>query len=347
MKRETTPTSPKYKNKPKSKHNRWPFISVVLAIVFGFVSGFLGSVIRESYSIDYSLPEVITPQEEIVIIKEKSNSAHAAAIDKVIEKTKPSLFNVYSDSYQGAAAVLTSDGWLVTSLVSLPEDFTLINKDKKEYSPDKIITDAWSGLTFIKIDAQNLSVAEFAWPEKGEELLTYYYTPQNEENLVVNYLTNNNYYSDQLRTTTNYSRKFLLNQNLSTSYQSAPVINLTGQIIGFYYQDNQILPAEIISNLANQVIKNNEIKNVDLGVSYYDLAYSYNLDKENNEGALVSKVTLTNGLELDDIILKVEDTEIDEYNDLNYSLQKYYDQDTLNLTILREGEEIELEISQS
>lgn len=348
MKREITPTSPLKREikKIKQEKSRWPFINLVLAIIFGFVAGFLGNLVSQSWEVidhDYSAGQ----EEEVLVIKDSSQSDHPDLIEHLVEQNRAATVSLYQGTQRlGTGLILTNDGWVVTlSAVSVQSNSSIITKDKKSYTPEKIISDSFSDFTFVKINAQNLSVAEFADPDGlklGSELLAYYCSPTQKDVVSITHLVNSTYQAGELKTTQKYSANYLIDQSLSNDYLASPLLDLNGKIIGLYVQEDKVVPASIINNLLSQVIKEGSITHSTLGISYYDLAYS--LDPEYDKGALVTQLNKISNLKINDIIISVEGQELDQNNDLTEVLERYSVGETIKMIVLRNQEEIEVEI---
>lgn len=364
MKREPTPTAPAQRAQRKnSKANimRTPFSYLILAIIFGFIAGFLGHLISRNYPMHWPYgPEIANngyalngEQEEVLVIKDSAHSDYPVLIEHVLDKNRAALVSIYAGTQRLATGmVLTNDGWLVTLNSALTQDqVTIITKDKKIYPVQEVVRDAYSGFAFLKIEAQNLSVVEFTDAQNlklGNEVLIYHCMPTQQDYLMISYLANINYYADALRSTSRQTKNYLLTDAVDPAYATSPVIDMNGKVVGFFSNNNYIIPSGYINQALTQVIQNSKVATPDLGVSYYALAQSINLDssltQEKENGALLQQSNKYLDLKVNDIILKVEDQEIDLVNDLTILLQNYSVGQIIALTVLRQGEEIEVEI---
>lgn len=144
-----------------------------------------------------------------------------------------------------------------------------------------------------------------------------------------------------------------------------PLMNLSGEVIGINVAVAEgesigfAIPINDIKGLIASVQKKGKLERPYLGVRYIsltdDVAYYYNLDIKRgayvapNQGGLPSVISgspaAKAGLREKDIITKINDTEIDEKNSLVSILGKFEVGDTVRLTIVRDGNEQNIEVT--
>lgn len=143
-----------------------------------------------------------------------------------------------------------------------------------------------------------------------------------------------------------------------------PLMNLSGEVIGINVAvaDAQnigfAIPINDVKGLIASVRKNGKLERPYLGVRYVsltdDAAYYYNLDTkrgayiapgQTGQSSIVSDSPAAKaGLQEKDIITAINDVKIDERNSLVSALGRFTVGDTVNLTVVRAGEEIKLTI---
>lgn len=343
MQREIVPTSPQYQgadkprpeaSRPKYRLGLW---EIIVILVFSFVGGVCASLIINNQII---LKDTIA--KEIVYLSEKRNGQDASFSDAV-KKIVPSVLGVYDnkDTFLGSALILTSDGWLVSTLddVNLPQA-KIKTSDDKEYQIDQMILDDYSGATFIKINAMNLMPAQFSSPEQtalGDISISVFNSPFSGERVFISHLENLTYHEAETFQTQNYPYDYLLNDTLKPEYESAAVINDKGEVLGFNLSEGKILPHRYVSKIMGQIIAGQKIERIDFSLEYNLLS---------DKGAEIKKIITANtGLLIGDIILKVEGQDINKLHNFNHILEEYKAGDTATFTIKRGEEEKEIVVT--
>ena len=133
------------------------------------------------------------------------------------------------------------------------------------------------------------------------------------------------------------------------------IFDLGGKIIGLADSQGKIRPISHFQAAIKSLLKDRGIKRPSLGVNYLDLSL---LAKENNKykkGALIYKggsgvSVIKNssaeiaGLKEGDIVIQVDNTEINENNNLTNVIQNYLAGDKINIDYLRGEERREVEV---
>lgn len=143
-----------------------------------------------------------------------------------------------------------------------------------------------------------------------------------------------------------------------------PLMNLSGEVIGINVAvaDAQnigfAIPINDVKGLIASVQKNGKLERPYLGVRYVpltdDAAYYYNLDTKRGAYIAPSQTGQTSivdgspaakaGLKEKDVIVKINDTAVDEKNSLVSVLGRYSVGDTVKLTVIRDGKEITVDV---
>ncbi|MFN3373250.1 MAG: S1C family serine protease, partial [Chloroflexus sp.] len=156
---------------------------------------------------------------------------------------------------------------------------------------------------------------------------------------------------------------------INSGNSGGPLINLKGEVVGIntmVVRNNLgfgssapveglgfAVPSSIFSNVADQIIRTGQVRYPFLGITYLmidgEVAAQYNLPVQN--GAFISpglngqSAVLPNtaaaqaGLREGDIITAVNDQRLDANTSLRQLLLQYRPGDTVELTILRDGQE--------
>lgn len=146
MKQEVVPTSPKVLQK-NPRHRPSSFTVILLSILFGALAG---------AGVFFILEKRLINTEETLVIREKTGDSQEILLDNLLEKVKPEILEVDS----GFGVSLTADGWLVSEISGA----SVIKKNKEIYEIKEKEFDPATGLSYYKINAQNLKAAEFIDP---------------------------------------------------------------------------------------------------------------------------------------------------------------------------------------
>ncbi|MFA6428741.1 MAG: S1C family serine protease [Candidatus Buchananbacteria bacterium] len=342
----------------------WVF---VIALLAGFVSGLLAYLALGSgfivipyvsqwyLSRQYLDRGVIITQPRKVVVEQDLQSS------KVKEQANNFLLNIYVAKNNSAtinnfylpsdrlalAIALTSDGWLITKQALLKEltRLVVVGYDRKSYSIKQVINDKVTGLSFIKIDAKNLPVANLASDQDitdGQEILLVDGLGKIK---LTNILQSNWQNKKDLNSLINSSDKFateilLADENLSA--QSVG-LNYAGAVVGLpALETKQLIPIWQINNVLATVLKQQVISRPSLGISYFDLQDNFNVAYNFNYGALIRQINATspalNLLQVGDIILAVNNETLKDTN-LTNLVQSYKVGDDLEIRYYRDNKE--------
>ena len=137
-----------------------------------------------------------------------------------------------------------------------------------------------------------------------------------------------------------------LNMLYVTQYRGNIVTVLLGKILNTW--DINEIGKQQISNetptdihLRNKIMLENSVQNATF-VAYENAGIKINITKSKN---IVFATTKDNGIKIGDIILSIDDTKIDDINELKTIVQSKNVGDTINLLIERNGEEKKIQIT--
>jgi len=277
----------------------------------------------------------------------------------------------------GTGEIATSDGIIMTyasSINSKNSKYKVITSDSNVYDGQLIGVDSWSNLAFIKINASNLPVISFGDSDNykpgekviaiGNDMPEY----QNKFNVGVlnSFNPTYNISGQSLSISEKLEGVFLSDFNSEKLSVGSPIINYSGQLIGVIgstIQNSQNnffeIPSNKIKKVLDKVINKKLNTNPILGVYYMPLSKSYALANNLNvdHGDIVYAPSGQQGLaiisgtpasksklKLNDIIEKVDDKEVNLGNSLSDILYTYKKGDKINLTVLRNNQEIKISV---
>jgi serine protease Do len=299
---------------------------------------------------------------------------------EVAQMVMPSVVAITSFDTQtgqtssGSGVILSEDGLIITNAhvvseedneltVILPDDTGDTAQDNERYEATLIGLDNYTDLAVIKIDAQNLTPAEFG---SSEELLIA------QGVMAVGYpggldlspsATVTIGYISAIHRPVDMGNGYVINSiqtdaAINPGNSGGALVNAYGQVIGIpsskivatgYEGLGFAIPTVIARNIVNDLIQFGYVQNrATIGVGgvvyneYYAQFYSVPV------GLLVQEIyaqnTLNSGLQVGDRITKVETVVVNSINIVNYYLQQKMPGDSLQIEVYRDGNYINLNI---
>ncbi len=356
---------------------------IIFAVIFGLGAGIVGQMLATAYFL---------PQE-IFITNEGSRAKQTVyqtieneKFFEAAKNTMPAVLEIFPkklsshdpenqiylrDERAALGVALTSDGWIVSfgkKLSDLKNNFVVVANDQKILEPKKIISDEATGAVFIKIETDNLSVPKLGSEENvslGETILTL----RNKQSFRVARIVDLFYEpttepKDLLKSSEIFSKLILLDQDLTQNEVGAPLINLSGEIIGIV---SDVSPAAAVSiefwrDAFLEILKTEKTGRPYLGIHYLDLGNSPGISEALSQGktagALIwsdknlkisgvikNSPAAISGLKDGDIIIKINNTNLSQKTDLSKIIAGYSPADKIQIAILRNGEEKTIEVT--
>lgn len=278
----------------------------------------------------------------------------------------------------GTGVIVTSDGLIMTYV-------SAINPEKSQYrvitadgnSHDGIFwgTDSYSNLAFIKINANNLPAISFGNSndsKPGEKVIAIgnnfgVYSNRYAAGLLSSFNPTYNLAGKAVSFSDKLEGTFETDFNSEKNYIGGPIIDYAGQVIGITgtLEKNGVgeffqIPANKVKRVIDRAIKKELDKNPSLGVYYVPITKTYALNNNlaADKGALIFSSSgqlglalITGsagqkaGLQIQDIIKTVNGQEINSENTLPDLLYQYKQGEAIELTVLRGGEEIKVQVN--
>ncbi len=357
------------------KFNPNTLLIIILPIIFGFLAGILGVSFLGSSNL--GLPfwgrlnvSNINSGERIVIDQPRNVIVEQDLQIKQLENSLlPALMNVYlkvkdsndpiQKAYSGAELLgqgfaLTSNGWIITNksvIANSKEAHEVIGYQNKNYLLGSYIEDAGTGIVFAKADSQNLTVANIGRSKDlivGQTVAIVSQRGRVELTHIskIGYNFKNN--QELLQSSESYNKEIFIDMTLDKSHNGGVLTNLKGDVVGII-NEGRIIPSDYFKEAINQVLGGQKIVRPKLGVNYLDLSQTDGLIQYGDKGALIAGPVLKespsfNKLKEGDIIKKVNDAELNSFQSLSELLLNYKPGNKVDLTVLRSGKEISIEV---
>lgn len=285
--------------------------------------------------------------------------------------------NILTVPNNSTGEIVTSDGIIMTYSLDTKNPNTLyrvIANNGNTYDAKFLGTDSWSNLSFLKIEASNLPVISFGNSDEynpGEKLIaisnnTPSYQNKFTSGLLSSFNASYNISGEALSKAETIEGIFLTDFNAKNLSAGSPIVDYSGQILGItgatmkngqleYFQ----IPSNKVKLVLEKVINKSLDSNIALGIYYLPINKSLKLannlpveqglllhSASGQQGLVVVSGSPADraGLKINDIITKIDNVEITAKNTLSDILYKYKKGDSVELVVLRAGEEIKLSV---
>ena len=361
-------------------------ISLVFSLLGGLVGGLFANNLIDNTYLKYNNPFsgtgslnqgnwnenglVIKEADNVVVEQDNKvveianlykNSLVGIFVKKEIASSSASIFAT-KDFYRigeeaGQGFIVTSDGWIVTNLtLDKPSNYVVITADKNIYAINKATKDPLTNFVFLRVEAYDFPVKEFAPKNVVEAGQMAVAVNWNGSSILTSVAKIENEINTPLYSSDVYYTKIKLNNNLSLEKTSLVLLNLQGQVIGLVNDKNEVEPMNHFSSAIRSLLKSGEVSRPKLGLKYINL-FELVGAKENkfNQGAIIypddlgiavikDSIAQKAGLLVGDIIISVDSIELNENNILNEIILGYEQGDKINMVYLRKGVEGKVEI---
>lgn len=280
----------------KKKNNKLVrLVNFASLIVFVLIIGGMGGIAMDRFAIPYLMakyPELnqyeflkrVNERTTIVKVTEEVKISEDTAIVEAIKKVFPSIVQILAPddlnndeyAYKGTGIILTSDGYIITSLknISGKEETPSVSAETKKkegeinnnkillkvrlsdsatYDAEIINENAEKDLAIIKINEKNLPVLPLANSDElelGEKLVII------DDSIAVDIISKFiNDYIPTSSTNAKPQKRAMISQHLDSSFSGAAVANLKGEIIGISGGDNLFIATNELKEFINSVIK--------------------------------------------------------------------------------------------
>lgn len=324
---------------------------------------------------------IINKTEQVVVREddsvEKVASQASAAVVTIV--SVPSATDIVQRSaLKGSGVLVTNDGLIATYRKALLEKdarYTVLLYNGLTYGAQLVSVDPLTNIAYLRIEASNVPAISFANSDDmrpGKKLIALANASQEYRNRFASTLLSDidktfNLSEKTLSSSEKWEGVFDIDLIHPEKYIGGPIINYNGEMVGLVGSaelDNQsqyfIIPANVVRRSLEMAIRGEFDKRPVLGVYYLSL------DRENqiimhasrDKGALIyapsGKSGLAilsgssaekSGLRINDIVIAVNEQEIDLDNPLSVVLSRFSKGETVELSVLRNGEEKKIQVA--
>lgn len=266
------------------------------------------------------------------------------------------------DDKVGSGSVLTSDGWIMTATSALAgrDKLVVVLSDGSTSTIDsaKVVSDDATGISFVRIDAQRLTVASIGDDislRPGDQV----FAPDTLSVRPVAVLNTRDFpvatKYDLIESTEKLARRLTLGVSVPVG---SSIINADGRIVGIAVDDSDAVPISAVSGLFRDLFISGKIVRPQVGARYVSLDLLVNAKNAGlpETGALITgggkfravekgSAAESAGLREGDVITSVEHDRINNEETFAERLQDYAPGSKVELTVNRNGEQIKLSLT--
>ncbi len=346
-------------NEEKERNNKRNFkkevILLILALLSGFSGGFAAVLFLDSKQVEEG-NAIVAPQP---LQREESKAsfvykkAHKSVVEIEITASSPvySFFGESLTEAAGSGVILTEDGYIVTNyhVIEDAEQITIILHDGQAYQAEVVGEDQVSDLAVLKIEtAENLKPAVFANSDDiqvGEAVFPI----GNPLGEFGGSITEGIISAEQREIVVGYQviRVLQTSAAINPGNSGGGLFNSQGEVVGIVNAKSSgesiegigfAIPSNFVQEIVNQLMKEGYVSNrATLGIYV-----SFQMFEEGMiiQGLVEGGAAEKAGIQQGDILLQVDQQDIGSYYDLKRILMSYQVGDVVELTVLRDGEEL-------
>lgn len=330
------------------------FISIVLALVVGLLSGTMATIVTQNYLDQYAASlessawwESLSEQRPRETPDSYEEAIAAARIELlpslVLFYTAASSATLLPGSEVGAGVVVTSDGWVLTSRRAIGNRAFV---GSEEYEITQTIFDSLTDAALVKLEASGLPVIAFgdANALQGGELLFAGTGPS--ALLPVTLLDPSAWSaSSSVNTAESFVSQFAYDETVALA--GSPVVDATGALVAV-----GTIPLQQVEQAMTGAIRNTRVIRASFGAYVTDLSFVH-LDRLYSRGfssgARIVSITPQSpaakaGIRSGDIVLRLQDVPVSRTETLAEILAAFDPGKKVSVEIDRDGERMTVEV---
>lgn len=278
------------------ERENWFLKLFLLAVIFGFVSGFVGGMVVNSSFFDNWLwgeggawkSSVTTNRTESKILSHDNLNRKALSVVFDIYPTsalgKDNLIDV--DAKIGTGFFLTSNGYAATTASLLEKynkkDLIAINNEKKIFYFGKVFKDSISDLAIVKMEGEGGGNLPFAYEDEIYADLDVWMPLANVGSILDSKVLASDFWSPKNRSDYYFGSekvyRFGLLKNLFSKVEAgSPLVSLRGEVVGMVLNSTDsennfslFLKSSVINTALKQVLDKGSLSRSYLGVHFQE-----------------------------------------------------------------------------
>ena len=364
----------------KKEKKTHPVLVVLLSAVLGTSGGALGAYLVTSNNV--SSKQVIVYQDTNgVTTSNTSNTANSGlSIKEIAAKASPSVVEIniegqttgygffggtYTTQAAGSGVIISKDGYIITNnhVVEGATSITVKTSDGTEYAATLVGTDSKSDIGVIKVEADNLTpaaIGDSSTISVGDTAVVI----GNPLGTLGGTVTDGIISATDREISINNETMNLIQTNaaINSGNSGGGMFDANGNLIGIVNAKDSgttssgttieglgfAIPINDAMNVAKQLIESGQVTDrPTIGVTLQTITKDYGNYKAGLYIADVSKGSGAEaaGLQPGDQIVGADGTEVASYTELSKILRNKHVGDILTLTIVRDGEQMDVDVT--
>ncbi|MFA6522680.1 MAG: PDZ domain-containing protein [Patescibacteria group bacterium] len=346
----------------KKKEFFWQvaFTAFIFAVIAGSASGLITAVLanqsldryyqslleeQELTAISQVKPQVVpgTFEESASTVREHVKKIAAFVHAKTVDASTVSGLKSMGD-YSGVCVIVTTDGWIACHSDAFSDYYNPLTQaeiwiEESRYPITEIVYDNRTSLAMAKVTAENLTPVAFG-EAKNVHAGSMLFALTGPQVLVPTNLAGTQ--MTQAKVTLPDSQ-FVSGWVLPSLNQNAPLFNSSGDMVGFASGTEGLSLTQAYPGIES-VLSSGKVSHASLGATVVHIPGMLNADASFFEktGALVTAIVAGSpaslaGLQVNDIVLSIGGTTVDEIASMADILAGYKSGDTATLEVWREG----------
>ena len=270
------PTSPKAKAeraanrvvRPQSSILvRLAYLTVVISI--SFIMGFAGALLSRHYPPTWPGAEIVlnatattSTEPEYIFVHERRPEA-TDLFDVITDHHQSTIVRIApqqpdegdSSSTEVIGVIVSQDGWIATPTSVLQAAvgeqsvtdtaFTVYRGDGNVHTTETVVTDTYSGITFVQIQAVQLPIVDFTdkLPQLGDAAVAMTLSASGAR-VHTAVVENSRFNEADTFSTALYPTAVRLDTALEPDYWGGPVYSQSGELIGIVANDRTVIPVQ-------------------------------------------------------------------------------------------------------
>jgi serine protease Do len=272
----------------------------------------------------------------------------------------------FRQSGAGSGIIVSKEGYILTNVhvVEKSDKLRVILNDNREYVADMIGMDPLTEVAVIKINADNLPVARLGNSDKcrvGEWVLSIGNPLELQSTVTAGIISAKDRQIDILRNRYSVENFIQTDAAINPGNSGGALVNLRGEVIGMNtaiatetgYNSGYgfAIPINLAQKIMTDLIHKGRVERGYLGISMQDIdekkARALGISKPT--GVFVDRVlddgpAAAAGLRPKDVILEVDRQSVNKSNQLQAIVAKKNPLETVQLTLLRQGREMNIDV---
>lgn len=267
----------------------------------------------------------------------------------------------------GSGVIISPDGYIVTNnhVVQEATDITVTLNDKRVFKANLVGTDPSTDLAILKIDANDLTWLTYGNSDEvkiGEWVLAVG-NPFNLTSTVTAGIVSAKARNINILGSQGAIESFIqTDAAVNVGNSGGALVNTRGELVGInaaiasgtgnYVGYSFAIPVNIVKKVADDFIKHGKIQRAYLGIYYREIDDQF--AKDNNlpsvRGIYIDDVVSggsasRSGLKKGDVLLALQGIPVNSKSELQESVSQHNPGDKIDVTILRDGNQIELPVT--